>query len=82
MALSIRVLRICQSFDVDLFANAWASGDWVTCPVLSPSKSQSCAEQSRACQHPILILRTHRKMYEGAARIMHESVDPWKNEFV
>ena len=82
MALSICVLRTCLSFDVDPFSNAWASGDWVTSPVLSPGKGQSCAEQGRTCQYPILTSRTHRKLFEGAARIVYESVDPWRTEYV
>ena len=54
----------------------------ITSPFSSWYKGQACAEQGRICQYPILISRTRRKMYEGAARFVHESVDPWKTEFV
>ena len=77
--LPICVLKFCRSFDVDLFQNARAFGDWVFSPVSSPDKVQSYSEQDRFCHYPIVISRTRRKICEGAARTVPEYVDPWKS---
>ena len=74
MALSICVLKICQTFDVDPSWNAWAFRDLVTSPVLSPEEGQSSAEKIRICQFPFLNSRTRR---EGTKELRDLCTNLW-----